>query len=239
MSVPSSKNPFRRASDSYPSLASSDTHHPPPLPPRARVIQENHTSSSSSSSSSQNVSKPRFSPTSTTTPSRLIQRSLSEARHISESSPTHDASVHIIRKSHGPTPSRQRAVSGSVQPAASGSHSDVIAQVAQALKEAEMSPPPPPKRRPTVRASGRLSNLAKDYVAADPGINLWSCVNVLQGTRQSTPYAMIILNQPITMKETFRHAWAASDFHICADGGANRLYDLWNEDQRTAYVRAT
>ncbi|ORY22966.1 Thiamin pyrophosphokinase, partial [Naematelia encephala] len=48
--------------------------------------------------------------------------------------------------------------------------------------------------------------------------------------------AMIILNQPITRKDVFVRAWRASEVHLCADGGANRLYDIWNADQRASYT---
>jgi thiamine pyrophosphokinase len=37
--------------------------------------------------------------------------------------------------------------------------------------------------------------------------------------------ALVILNQPFS-KPLLRRLWNASDWHCCADGGANRLHDL-------------
>ncbi|KAI0279731.1 thiamine pyrophosphokinase [Russula aff. rugulosa BPL654] len=41
--------------------------------------------------------------------------------------------------------------------------------------------------------------------------------------------ALIILNQPFS-KALLRHLWHATDWHCCADGGANRLHDVLNCD---------
>jgi hypothetical protein len=38
---------------------------------------------------------------------------------------------------------------------------------------------------------------------------------------------LIILNSPIENFEAFRRVWNNSDYRICADGGANRLHDLF------------
>ena len=40
-----------------------------------------------------------------------------------------------------------------------------------------------------------------------------------------TKTALIILNQPFS-KPLLTRLWHASDWHCCADGGANRLHDL-------------
>ena len=40
-----------------------------------------------------------------------------------------------------------------------------------------------------------------------------------------TRTALIILNQPFS-KPLLHRLWHASDWHCCADGGANRLHDL-------------
>lgn len=39
---------------------------------------------------------------------------------------------------------------------------------------------------------------------------------------------LIILNAPIKDFEVFRRVWAHSMYRICADGGANRLHDLFD-----------
>ena len=41
--------------------------------------------------------------------------------------------------------------------------------------------------------------------------------------------ALIILNQPFS-KALLRRLWHATDWHCCADGGANRLHDSLNGD---------
>jgi hypothetical protein len=51
-------------------------------------------------------------------------------------------------------------------------------------------------------------------------------------TRDKAPRsktALIILNQPFS-KALLRRLWHATDWHCCADGGANRLHDVLNCD---------
>lgn len=50
---------------------------------------------------------------------------------------------------------------------------------------------------------------------------------------------LIILNQPLQDFETFKRIWSHTRYRICADGGANRLYDLFSgsiEKHRTEFV---
>jgi thiamine pyrophosphokinase len=48
-------------------------------------------------------------------------------------------------------------------------------------------------------------------------------------TAHSNPGAyLIILHVPIQKFEVFRRVWAHSTYRICADGGANRLHDLFD-----------
>ena len=50
--------------------------------------------------------------------------------------------------------------------------------------------------------------------------------------RSSTKHAMIILNSESTIssKALIQKTWSQCDIRICADGGANRLYDLFGND---------
>ena len=48
-----------------------------------------------------------------------------------------------------------------------------------------------------------------------------------EGSRSKT--ALIILNQPFS-KGLLRRLWHATDWHCCADGGANRLHAVLNGD---------
>lgn len=53
--------------------------------------------------------------------------------------------------------------------------------------------------------------------------------------------ALLILNTPLPELAILRSIWANTSYHLCADGGANRLYDLFSfsshlEQQRSNYV---
>jgi len=52
------------------------------------------------------------------------------------------------------------------------------------------------------------------------------------GTSGTTKTALVILNSPIRRPPSpiFDRLWSISHFRICADGGANRLYDATNQD---------
>jgi thiamine pyrophosphokinase len=55
----------------------------------------------------------------------------------------------------------------------------------------------------------------------------------------STPPDLLILNQPIAHFGAFSRLWKHSRYRICADGGANRLFDMFDGDlkeQREQYV---
>lgn len=58
--------------------------------------------------------------------------------------------------------------------------------------------------------------------------------------KSANPPDLLILNQPITDFATFSRLWRHTSYRICADGGANRLYDMFKDDleaQRDQYVR--
>ena len=51
---------------------------------------------------------------------------------------------------------------------------------------------------------------------------------------------LLVLNQPIANFDVFSRVWIHTRYRICADGGANRLYDMFNgalEAQRKDYVQ--
>ena len=68
-------------------------------------------------------------------------------------------------------------------------------------------------------------------------------ISALKRNKQlASQTALIILNQPIASVDFLNRVWTNSSYHICADGGANRLYDLfsgWESTLRTGYVRTT
>jgi thiamine pyrophosphokinase len=50
---------------------------------------------------------------------------------------------------------------------------------------------------------------------------------------------LLILNQPIAHFDAFARLWKHTGYRICADGGANRLFDMFEGDlvsQREGYV---
>lgn len=54
-----------------------------------------------------------------------------------------------------------------------------------------------------------------------------------------TPPCLLVLNQPIAQFSVFARLWNHTNYRICADGGANRLYDLFEDQtgaQRADYV---
>lgn len=56
----------------------------------------------------------------------------------------------------------------------------------------------------------------------------------------ANPPDLLILNQPITDFATFSRLWKHSNYRICADGGANRLHDMFEGDRekhKDKYVR--
>jgi thiamine pyrophosphokinase len=57
--------------------------------------------------------------------------------------------------------------------------------------------------------------------------------------KTSNPPDLLILNQPITHFTAFSRLWEHTGYRICADGGANRLFDMLKDDlieQRERYV---
>ncbi|WVO15068.1 thiamine pyrophosphokinase [Cryptococcus depauperatus] len=55
-------------------------------------------------------------------------------------------------------------------------------------------------------------------------ISIWTCRELLRG-EATEKYALIIVNQPIR-EHVLHNTWRAAAIRICADGGANRLYDV-------------
>ncbi|OCF77448.1 thiamine pyrophosphokinase [Kwoniella mangroviensis CBS 8886] len=55
----------------------------------------------------------------------------------------------------------------------------------------------------------------------------WTCSELLRG-ESSKSYALIVVNQPIR-SDLLEKAWKSAKIKLCADGGANRLYDIDSE----------
>lgn len=56
----------------------------------------------------------------------------------------------------------------------------------------------------------------------------------------AAPPDLLILNQPIAHFDVFARLWSHTGYRVCADGGANRLFDMFIGDlvvRRERYVR--
>ncbi|KIL64470.1 hypothetical protein M378DRAFT_178795 [Amanita muscaria Koide BX008] len=60
-------------------------------------------------------------------------------------------------------------------------------------------------------------------------------VEFLKPSTTKVRRALIVLNQPFSFALLHR-LWRSSEWHCCADGGANRLYDLLDNTQRLLYL---
>ncbi|KAJ9121988.1 hypothetical protein QFC24_004571 [Naganishia onofrii] len=61
-------------------------------------------------------------------------------------------------------------------------------------------------------------------------IQQWSCTGLLSADETSTecnPFALIILNQPVTRPDILQRLWHTAGVKICADGGGNRVHDTF------------
>jgi hypothetical protein len=76
-----------------------------------------------------------------------------------------------------------------------------------------------------------LSNETQNESA---GSTSWNSADILSSRASDgrSKQSLIILNQPITRRDIFEKLWDNCDYRICADGGANRLYDLLSEGDR-------
>ena len=55
--------------------------------------------------------------------------------------------------------------------------------------------------------------------------------NTLASSINNDSIALVVLNQPIQMsKEQFQYLWDKAKFIVCADGGANRLFNFFDEE---------
>ena len=200
----STSNPFRQRQVSVPTIVAR----PPPIPPRTSTAAGDSprrnkrvpSVSSATSLMSHNTSGPRA--------SALIQSSLSAAAAQSTTSRNTGPSLHVIQQSTG------GSSTGATKPsrtARSSRNADLIKRVNEAVKESEEeTPQPPPRRAPTSKSKSRIHQLAKPFLEADPDLTPWTCVDLVQGIPGERPYAMVILNQPITRKDIFLRAWSAS-----------------------------
>lgn len=121
---------------------------------------------------------------------------------------------------------------------------DLVEQVNRAIRESEVDPPPPPPHRvvsggrpkpptPSPATASAAFTLATEQARAKyPGLKTWPHVGLLSDRPARPAFAVIILNQPITRRDTLLRVWYASTLRYCADGGANRLYDALDPEER-------
>lgn len=120
-------------------------------------------------------------------------------------------------------------------PSAKGSRPAPTLRTSSNSASASSTPVPGPRTSSmSAPAASSFMQTAEKYRREDPGLRTWSLTGLLSDTGRPlrNPLAMIILNQPITRLDTLRRAWAASSVRLCADGGANRLYDALSPSER-------
>lgn len=243
-----SNNPFRQTQTTE-RASSAAGRVGPPLPPRKpsirrpgpalppRVVTRARADSASS----------RDQPTSQRESSSLIQQSLAAAAAATDDSGRSDVTVQVIRSTnqpHLPPPTRHVTPPAPQQGRRVSAPRDIIEQVTRAVRESEIDPPPPPPQRsvsagrsrsaPTSASSGSggFDMAAAQLRVKYPGLKTWAVAGLLSDRPLRSPFALIILNQPVTRLDTLFHAWASSAVRFCADGGANRLYDALDPDER-------
>lgn len=58
------------------------------------------------------------------------------------------------------------------------------------------------------------------------------------GSDEKALYALVILNSVGVEREILKRCWKACKFHVCCDGGANRLFHLLG-NEREDYIPNT
>jgi len=145
--------------------------------------------------------------------SALIQSSLSAAAAQTSSSRRSGPSLHVIQQSTGGS---STGPTKTPQVTSSSRNADLIRRVSEAVKESEEEiPQPPPRRNTSSKSKSRIDQLARPFLDRDPDLTPWTCVDLVQGIPGETPYAIIILNQPITRKDIFLRAWSACKLTRC------------------------
>lgn len=155
-----------------------------------------------------------------------------------------DSVLEVIRSSsaavHG------NPASGASAPPPPGRR-DIIETVTRAVRESEVDCLPPPQRVPSgtrpktmpstsPSSSGAFNMSADQYRQKHPGLKTWSTVGLLSDKPLRSSFALIILNVSIPRKDALLRAWASSTLRFCADGGANRLYDALDPDERASML---
>jgi hypothetical protein len=82
------------------------------------------------------------------------------------------------------------------------------------------------------------SSLESESIQNTDNATRWSSADLLgpRNTAIASKQSLIVLNQPITRRDVLERLWRNCDFRVCADGGANRLFDFLDGEERTSYV---
>ncbi|CAK9785625.1 hypothetical protein CC85DRAFT_272444 [Cutaneotrichosporon oleaginosum] len=225
----------------------------PALPPRGRVRADSLSSSASenqptSTRESSSIMQQSFAAAANREQPRrtaTVQVLRSSERPAPPQRPDDANDSLSTRNEPPPPPRRDEALAPPRRDEALAGHPrrDIVEQVSRAIRESEVDPPPPPPQRvvsgarpkpspsPT-SATAAFTLTAEEARAKYPGLKTWPHVGLLSDRPSRQAFAMIILNQPITRRDTLMRVWFASTLRYCADGGANRLYDALDAEER-------
>lgn len=161
-----------------------------------------------------------------------MQQSLAAAAAAGDGTRSHrDVTFQVIKSTLAPPPKRATPGPESEQRRVSGPR-EIIEHVTRAVRESEREASASPRAPRTNQPATAFDKEAARQRKTHPNLKTWSTAGLLADKPLPTAFAMIILNQPITRKDTLHRAWEASTLRLCADGGANRLYDALTTEER-------
>ena len=95
------------------------------------------------------------------------------------------------------------------------------------------------QQRDSIQKAQTIDKMASDQAIRIKPLEFLELVPNKQDKDVIAHTTLLILNQPINGIDFLKRVWSNSSWRVCADGGANQLYDLftsWETTLRGAYV---